>query len=520
MVKVAPAGGIAAALPFVLKALPFFSAERFAVGDAYSQFTEPSAILSALTTDHLFGVFLFFSLAVPLLESYVPRATWAGAVIIFTGAIWLSGERHFPTSITASLLLGGGLAVLYYALYQRGDLLAVLAAALSSGFVLQMLALTVQPSPALHNTGWLGILLLSGVLIVGVLGVWRGSETPQAFFEPLLILHNRAERERLKADLEVASRAQQQMLPDAPPQLPGFDIAAICTPSKDVGGDLYDFFRRYYHEGDFLSRRVYKPGVYAIPYEGDVPAGRHTIRVSADAMKDWEETVEIQRGQVTPMRIRLRPSPAHGGGSEDFRTVKTMLFDRPDLLHHILDVTARAVSDYLNAQIQSGAQAVMIFDTWGGALPGWAYKEFSLAYLRRIVGELIRQRDGERVPVIAFTKGGGQWLEAIADIGVDAVGLDWTTDLGEARRRVHDGVALQGNLDPVALFASPEAVAREACRVLESFGTHGANSGHVFNLGHGISQFTPPERVSVLVDTVHQFSRRFHGGTPVPAGGN
>jgi len=209
-----------------------------------------------------------------------------------------------------------------------------------------------------------------------------------------------------------------------------------------------------------------------------------------------------------------------GGGSEDFRTVKTMLFDRPDLLRRILDVTARAVADYLNAQIESGAQAVMIFDTWGGALPGWAYKEFSLAYLRRIVGELIRQRDGERVPVIAFTKGGGQWLEAIADIGVDAVGLDWTTDLGEARRRVEDRVALQGNLDPVALFASPEGVAREARRVLESFGAHGPHSGHVFNLGHGISQFTPPESVSVLVDTVHQFSRRFHGGTPVPAGGN
>ncbi|MBK9954952.1 MAG: uroporphyrinogen decarboxylase [Rhodocyclaceae bacterium] len=209
-----------------------------------------------------------------------------------------------------------------------------------------------------------------------------------------------------------------------------------------------------------------------------------------------------------------------GGGSDDFRTVKTMLFDRPDLLHRILDVTARAVADYLNAQIESGAQAVMIFDTWGGALPGWAYQEFSLAYLRRIVGELIRERGGERVPVIAFTKGGGQWLESIADIGVDAVGLDWTTDLGEARRRVGDRVALQGNLDPVALFASPDGVARETRRVLESFGVHGPHSGHVFNLGHGISQFTPPEHVSVLVDTVHQFSRGFHGGTPAPAGGN
>jgi uroporphyrinogen decarboxylase len=203
-----------------------------------------------------------------------------------------------------------------------------------------------------------------------------------------------------------------------------------------------------------------------------------------------------------------------GGGSEDFRTLKTMLFDRPDLLHRILDVTAKAVADYLNAQIESGAQAVMIFDTWGGALPAWAYKEFSLAYMQRIVGELKDVHDGERVPSIVFTKGGGQWLESIADIGVDAVGLDWTTDLGEARRRVADSVALQGNLDPVALFASPEGVAREARRVLDNFGAHTPSSGHVFNLGHGISQFAPPENVAVLVDTVRRYSRGFHGSHP------
>jgi uroporphyrinogen decarboxylase len=203
-----------------------------------------------------------------------------------------------------------------------------------------------------------------------------------------------------------------------------------------------------------------------------------------------------------------------GGGSDDFRTVKTMLFDRPDLLHRILEVTTQAVTDYLNAQIQSGAQAVMIFDTWGGALPGWAYQEFSLAYMRRIVADLIKVHDGERVPSIVFTKGGGQWLESIAAIGVDAVGLDWTTDLGAARRRVADRVALQGNLDPIALFASPEGVAREARRVLDSFGAHSAHSGHVFNLGHGISQFAPPENVAVLVDTVRQYSLGFHAGQP------
>ncbi len=203
-----------------------------------------------------------------------------------------------------------------------------------------------------------------------------------------------------------------------------------------------------------------------------------------------------------------------GGGSEDFRTVKTMLFDRPDLLHRILDVTAKAVAQYLNAQIESGAQAVMIFDTWGGALPAWAYQEFSLAYMQRIVDELIDIHDGERVPSIVFTKGGGQWLESIARIGVDAVGLDWTTDLGEARRRTGDGVALQGNMDPVALFASPEGVAREARRVIRNFGMHTMTSGHVFNLGHGISQYAPPDNVAVLVDTVHQYSREFHPRAP------
>ncbi len=190
-----------------------------------------------------------------------------------------------------------------------------------------------------------------------------------------------------------------------------------------------------------------------------------------------------------------------GGGSEDFRTIKTMLFDRPDLLHRILEVTTTAVTDYLNAQIESGAQAVQIFDTWGGMLPAHAYREFSLAYMERIVADLIKRRDGERVPSIVFTKGGGQWLEAIAAIGCDAIGLDWTTDIGEARRRVGDKVALQGNMDPMALFASDEAVRKEARRILAGYGS---GSGHVFNLGHGISQHTPPERVSALVDAVHQ----------------
>ena len=197
-----------------------------------------------------------------------------------------------------------------------------------------------------------------------------------------------------------------------------------------------------------------------------------------------------------------------GGGSDDFRRVKTMLYDRPDLLHHILKVNAEAVTNYLNAQIESGAQAVQIFDTWGGALSHAAYREFSLEYMQRVISGLKKTHDGERIPCIVFTKGGGQWLEAIADTGCDAVGLDWTTDIGDARRRVGDKVALQGNFDPMALFASPAAVAAEATRILDNYhgaanAAGGSNTGHVFNLGHGINQHTPPENVSVLVDTVH-----------------
>ena len=194
-----------------------------------------------------------------------------------------------------------------------------------------------------------------------------------------------------------------------------------------------------------------------------------------------------------------------GGSSSDYRRIKTMLYDRPDLLHRILTVTTDAVIAYLNAQIESGAQAVMIFDSWGGALSAAAYQEFSLAYMQRIVAGLIKEKDGERIPSIVFTKGGGLWLESIAGIGCDAIGLDWTIDIGEARRRVGDRVALQGNLDPNVLFASPERIAAEAKKVLDAYGP--GETGHVFNLGHGISQFTPPENVNVLVDTVHSYSR-------------
>ena len=196
-----------------------------------------------------------------------------------------------------------------------------------------------------------------------------------------------------------------------------------------------------------------------------------------------------------------------GRGSDDFRNVKRLVYSRPDLAHRLLEVNARAVADYLNAQIAAGAQAVMIFDTWGGTLAHHAYLEFSLAYIERVVGALVRERDGARVPSIVFTKGGGQWLEAIAACGCDAVGLDWTTSLGAARARVGDRVALQGNLDPLVLLGDPASVRRETERVLADFG---AGAGHVFNLGHGIVPQTPPENVAALVETVRAVSPRLH----------
>jgi uroporphyrinogen decarboxylase len=201
-----------------------------------------------------------------------------------------------------------------------------------------------------------------------------------------------------------------------------------------------------------------------------------------------------------------------GQGSDDYRLVKTMLYDRPDLLHRILAINAESVAAYLNAQIDAGAQAVMVFDSWGGVLADGAFQTFSLAYTARVLSLLKREADGRRVPHIVFTKGGGPWLEQIAGAGADVVGVDWTVHLGDARKRVGPGVALQGNLDPAVLFAGADAVRREAEGVLASFGPHGVDggNGHVFNLGHGINQHAAPESVAVLVETVHRLSRALH----------
>jgi uroporphyrinogen decarboxylase len=197
-----------------------------------------------------------------------------------------------------------------------------------------------------------------------------------------------------------------------------------------------------------------------------------------------------------------------GQGSREFHTVKKMLYSRPDLMHRILQTNADAVAQYLNAQIDAGAQAVMIFDSWGGALADGAYQAFSLQYMQKVVSQLQREKDGVRIPAIVFTKGGGLWLDELADIGADALGLDWTVNLGRARTLVGDRVALQGNLDPAILFAAPEQVRAEVEKALASYGTPSSGHGHVFNLGHGISQFTPPESVTAMVEAVHDFSRR------------
>ncbi|TMH31214.1 MAG: uroporphyrinogen decarboxylase [Betaproteobacteria bacterium] len=201
-----------------------------------------------------------------------------------------------------------------------------------------------------------------------------------------------------------------------------------------------------------------------------------------------------------------------GAGSDDYRLVKTMLYARPDLMHRMLAVNADAIAAYLNAQIEAGAQAVMIFDSWGGVLADRAFQTFSLAYTQRVLRQVKTVHDGQRIPRIVFTKSGGLWLEEMAAIEPDVLGLDWTVNLGQARARVGAKVALQGNLDPNVLFAEPPQITAEVIAALESFGPprnpDGSNAGHIFNLGHGISQHTPPESVSVLVDTVHEQSRR------------
>ncbi|MCZ6830147.1 MAG: uroporphyrinogen decarboxylase [Gammaproteobacteria bacterium] len=196
-----------------------------------------------------------------------------------------------------------------------------------------------------------------------------------------------------------------------------------------------------------------------------------------------------------------------GGSSKDFRKVKAFAFNQPELMHQLLSVLADSVADYLRCQIEAGAQVVQIFDTWGGALGHAAYRDFSLSYMTRVISQLPRESEGRRVPVILFTKNGGQWLEAMVDSGADCLGLDWTTDLAGARRRVGTAVSLQGNMDPTMLYASPTRIREEVASVLAGFGQ---GSGHVFNLGHGVTPEVNPDHVGAFVEAVQELSPQYH----------
>ena len=235
--------------------------------------------------------------------------------------------------------------------------------------------------------------------------------------------------------------------------------------------------------------------------------------VDLDYVMNAVRTIRSALGGRVPL-IGFSGSPwtlatymVEGGSSKDFRTIKRMMYAQPEVLHGLLDKLADSVIDYLNQQILAGAQAVQIFDTWGGVLSTQHYQAFSLDYMKKIVAGLIKEHDGRAVPSILFTKNGGQWLELIADAGTNAAGLDWTIEIGAARERVGDKLALQGNMDPSVLYASPQAIRAEVARILESFG-HG--DGHVFNLGHGIALDADPDHAKVFVDAVHELSAQYH----------
>ncbi|WNO08186.1 uroporphyrinogen decarboxylase [Teredinibacter sp. KSP-S5-2] len=260
---------------------------------------------------------------------------------------------------------------------------------------------------------------------------------------------------------------------------------------------------------------------------GEGPKFRKPVRTAADIealdVVNVEQDLSYVVDAVTTIRRELKGrvpligfsgSPwtlatymIEGGSSKDFRRAKALLFDQPELAEQLLDKLADSVIAYLNAQILAGAQAVQIFDTWGGALSHAAYQEFSLKPMKKIVDGLIKENEGRRVPVILFTKGGGQWLELMANTGADALGLDWSTDIGLARQRVGDKVALQGNMDPSVLYASPKRIREEVSQILSRFG-HG--NGHVFNLGHGITPEVDPANAGAFIEAVHELSAQYH----------
>ena len=266
-------------------------------------------------------------------------------------------------------------------------------------------------------------------------------------------------------------------------------------------------------------------GLYFEPGEGPVFQKRVTSRADVDALPELEaekdlgyvmnavSTIRRELNGRVPL-IGFSGSPwtlatymVEGGSSKDFRGIKRLMMESPHILEALLDKLARAVTDYLNAQIRAGVQVVQIFDTWRGALSPHAYQCFSLRYMQQIIDGLIREQDGRRVPVIVFTKNGGQWLETMAGCGADVLGLDWTTNIGEARKRVGDRVALQGNLDPSTLYAPDDVIRSEVQRILAEWGQ---GSGHVFNLGHGVHLDVDPDKAKVFVDAVHELSQDYH----------
>ena len=261
--------------------------------------------------------------------------------------------------------------------------------------------------------------------------------------------------------------------------------------------------------------------------EGEGPKFKNTIDSASDikklAIPDPADKLRYVTDAVSLIRKELNGdvpligfagSPwtlatymVEGGSSKTFSKVKALLFSDPTSAHLLMSKLADSVAVYLNAQIEAGAQAVMVFDSWGGALTTPHYKEFSLAYMQQIVDQLIREKDGKKIPVVLFTKGGGMWLQDIANTGCDAVGLDWSVDINLARQQIGKQVALQGNLDPAIMATTPEIIKQEVSRILADFGK---GNGHVFNLGHGITPNIPPDNVGALVDAVHEVSAQYH----------
>jgi uroporphyrinogen decarboxylase len=259
-------------------------------------------------------------------------------------------------------------------------------------------------------------------------------------------------------------------------------------------------------EGPKIARPVRTPAdIDKLP----IPDPEGELRYVMDAVR----TIRRELDGRVPL-IGFAGSPwtvgtymVEGGSSRNFEHIKGMLYGAPQELHRLLEVITRATIAYLNAQVAAGAQAVMVFDTWGGALTPSDYREFSLRYMQQIVDSVTREAEGRRVPVILFTKGGGEWLGAMAATGCDALGVDWTTDLADARRAVRDTVALQGNLDPSVLYAPPAQIREQVGRVLASYGR---GPGHVFNLGHGIHPEVRPAHALAMIEAVHELSPQYH----------